>query len=228
MKRLYRIQIASAVVFALFLAVHLASVTAGLWGAGAFDSAISAVRPLYRNWPVEVLLLTALLAHTGVSLYFWWRRPPGAPRRTTAQLQTLAGFVLLVFVVGHVTFLRVAPALYGFEPAFSYLWTSLRIWPTLFVPYYILFGVAGAFHLVYGLRQAAGIRQTKGFFAVYLLAAVWMFAVGVRLPMLDTTPPDNAQLRQYLKPFETFTPWLIDMGEDHPLVRQYLGKEPLP
>jgi hypothetical protein len=133
---------------------------------------------------------------------------------------------LLIFLIGHVTFLRIAPAWLDFTPRFDYLWTSYRIWPTLFAPYYLLFGVAGAFHLAYGLRQGLRKREGRLMMAVYGLLVGWMFVVGVRLPALDATPPDDTTLQKYLKPYETFTPWLIDMGEEHDLVRRYQGKPP--
>lgn len=226
---LRKIQRLSALIFSVFLAVHLAAVAASLFGAGTFDRALELSRKLYGRLPVEIALGGALLAHAAASLVLWWRRPPDLPRPLTAQLQTYAGFALLAFIAGHVAFMRVAPAFEGFQADYLYLWTAFEIWPTLFVPYYLALAAAGAFHLAYGLRFYLGRGPERALQrGVYVALTLLFLIVAWRLPGL--VPPaalDDARLRRYLAPYQTLTPWLIDMGEEHPLIRRYQGKPPL-
>lgn len=225
---LRRVQRASALVFSIFVAVHLAAVAASLLGAAAFDRALALSRYVYGWLPVEGVLAAALLAHAGASLVLWWRRPPDLPRPLTAQLQTYAGFALLAFIGGHVAFMRIAPALEGFKADALYLQTGFEIWPTLFVPYYLALAAAGAFHLAYGVRFyfGRGPERTPQR-TIYLALTVFCLVVAWRLPKMQPAATlDDARLRRYLAPFATLTPWLIDMGDEHPLVRRYQGRPP--
>jgi hypothetical protein len=226
---LYRGQRVGALVFAVFLVLHLAAVSASLWGAGAFDTAVAATHAVYGYWPLELVLLAAALWHLGVSAWIWWQRPPGAKRGLTQQLQTWSSFAVAGFILGHVLFLRVAPAVWNFTPDFAYVWLGYEIWPTLFVPLYFLLGTAGAYHLAYGLRQYALRKAERPWHRVVLaLVAAFFVAVTVHLPLVPAPRPlGDDELKTYLKPFATFTPWLIGMGEDHPLIRRYQGKPPL-
>lgn len=226
---LRRIQRRSALIFSAFVAIHLAAVAASLFGAAAFDRAVALSRNLYGWLPIELVLAGALLAHAAASLVLWLRRPPDMPRPLTAHLQTYAGFAILAFIAGHVAFMRLAPAFEGFEADYLYLWTAFEIWPTLFVPYYLALAAAGVFHLAYGLRFYLGRGPERAVQrGVYLALTVLFLIVAWRLPRLE--PPaglDDARLKRYLTPYQTLTPWLIDMGEEHPLVRRYQGKPPL-
>lgn len=226
---LRKVQRVSALIFAVFLAVHLTAVAASLFGAEAFDRAIALTRTLYGRLAVEVPLALAVVAHAAASVVLWLRRPADLPRRPTAQLQSYAGFALLAFVAGHVAFMRVAPAFQGFQADYLYLWTAFEIWPTLFVPYYLALAAAGAFHLAYGLRFYFGRGPERGLQrAAFAGLTALMLAAAWQLPRLQPAAElDDARLRRYLAPFATLTPWLIDMGEEHPLMRRYQGKAPL-
>lgn len=226
---LFRAQRTGALIFAVFLVLHLAAVSAGLFGAAAFDTGIRATRAIYGYLPLELVLLAAVLVHAGVSLSIWWKRPPDAKRTFTQEVQTWSSFLVLFFIGGHVLFLRVAPALWDFTADFEYVWLSYRIWPTLFVPLYFLLVTAGAYHLAFGLRQFALRKPERLWHRVALGAIVVFFAiVAIRLPGVAARRElSDVELRKYLTPYQTFTPWLIDMGEEHPLIRRYQGKPPL-
>ena len=226
---LFRAQRVAALVFAVFLVLHLGAVAASLGGADGFDTGVRATRAVYGYLPLELLLLAALLLHIGVSIYIWKRRPPGARRTFTQQLQSWAALLLLVFIGGHVLFLRIAPAVWHFTADYMYLWMAYRIWPTLFVPLYLLLAVAGAYHLFFGLRQFALRRPEKTWHRVALAVVVGFFiVVTLRLPFLAPQRElSDAELHQYLAPYAKFTPWLIDMADEHPFIRRYEGLPPL-
>jgi succinate dehydrogenase/fumarate reductase cytochrome b subunit len=70
-------------------------------------------------------------------------------------LQRVSGFVLATLLPGHVFLVRGLPALAkGRNYEFAAIHATLREWPYLFYPYYVLLGSAGACHLLFGWRSA--------------------------------------------------------------------------
>ena len=220
---LYRLQKRSAIIFALFLALHLSNAAALLLGPDAFDQFQGVAHSLYGHLIVEIILLAAVLAHTGTALVLWYRRPARAPRSLAMQLQTWAGFTILLFIPGHVFFTRIAAQAFGYTADFHYLSVTAHIWPTFFVPYYMAFGSAGSFHLLHGLQRFM-TRGKLGWphYVVYGTAIAVMMAAGIAI--VATKPlrePTDEELRKYLSGFELVTPWLIDMADENPRILRY-------
>lgn len=221
-RKLYRAQRLSALVFSGFLALHLFAVSGALFSAAVFDRLLDATRLLYGYLPVELGLLFALVIHVGASLILWKRRPVDAPRPLGTQVQSIAGFLLLVSIGGHVAATRILPAMSGFQADATYVWIALAIWPTFFVPYYAALGVAGALHLLYGLRFLLGKKPVPHWhlIAVLVVSAIFL-AVPVRILVEPRAEPTPDEIRLYLEPFDRGIPWLMGAADEHPYVIQY-------
>ena len=89
-------------------------------------------------------------------------------------------YLLLVFT-GHVAATRV-PGLFAGMPAdFSFLTFSLAHWPLVFYPYYVLFVLAGVYHLTNGLLIALRVAGLKlpGWATAPASKPFWVFVAGV-------------------------------------------------
>src|SRR5262245_19696755 len=112
MAQVARVQAFSGLVFALFLALHLATTASAAAGAATYDGVLATLRRAYRPTLAVELALIALpaLVHVacGVAQIVDRRRrgtPPGSP-----LAHRLAGYVLLAAIGGHVFATRVMPA----------------------------------------------------------------------------------------------------------------------
>jgi succinate dehydrogenase/fumarate reductase cytochrome b subunit len=159
--RLLRAQSLSGVAFSLFLLLHLANQGVAALGADRYDQAQCALRRGYQSAPLELgLVLAPLLVHVTTAvmrLLDRRRRRVPTPVSRASRLHRLSGIVLLVFFAGHVAATRGASLIYGVYPGFAGVAFTLRWVPAYFWPYYLVFGVAGAYHLVYGLGVALPI-----------------------------------------------------------------------
>ncbi len=216
----FRLQRAAALVFAVFLSLHLMNALLLLGGPVLFERFLTTVRPLYQNIVVEIILLAGLIVHVAASIVLWRRRPDTARRSLGQQIQTWAGLIVLLFVPGHILFLRVLPAVYGFKPDFDFLWMAMEIWPTLFLPYYAVFGAAAAFHLAWGaLLFFKKRRETVLHYAVYSIVGLLFLSMSIRVATSKPSPDMNDEkIARYLEPYQDFTPWLVDMADRHPFI----------
>ncbi len=214
-----RLQRGGGLAFAIFLTLHLISVLGGLGGEAVFNRLVSATRAVYQYLPLELALLAAVGAHVWGSLLRWWRRPAGAELPAGIALQGWAGFILLLFFVGHVLFTRVIPGWLGFKADFGYVRLTLEIWPTFFIPYYAALGAAGAYHLIFGLFQFLR-RPLRSRWPVALAVSLVFLVLPVRMAVGERAWADEELLR-YLGPVAVTTPWLLDAAEEDPLVRRY-------
>ncbi len=224
--RLAMVQAVSGVVFAVFLALHLATTSSAAGGAALYDGVLAALRRVYRpTLAVELLLIgvpavvhiacavLALLARRGT-------RAPRSPLRVRVHRAT--GYVLLVAIGGHVFATRVMPALATGATAtgaadFSYLAYSLLNWPGFMRPYYLVFGVAGAIHLALGLGVATQVlfgrrgpaMATVG--RVSVAAAVVagvLVAAGVSRMIVGAGQASVARFAEFRALYERFMPFL--------------------
>ncbi len=153
---LVRIQAASGLVFALFLAVHLANLAFAAGGAPAYDAFQRAARTGYQLPLLEAVVLGAMLVHAAVSVVRLLRsRGSPAPRRSIgARLHRIAGLFLLVFFAGHVAATRGASVFGGVFPEFAGVAFTLRWIPLYFYPYYTLLALFGLYHGARGVMLA--------------------------------------------------------------------------
>jgi succinate dehydrogenase/fumarate reductase cytochrome b subunit len=167
-RRLAQIQAVSGLAFATFLAIHLVNTAIAALGQLHYDAYQRAMRLYYQAPGIELLLVVVAPAvHVAVGVVRWRRRrakrrEPGAPRSTgplRTRLHRAAGYFLLVVIGGHAIATR-GPGLIAGEPAdFSFLTFSLVQAPWIFYPYYVLFGIAGAYHLVNGTLAALPVLR---------------------------------------------------------------------
>jgi hypothetical protein len=161
---------ASAVLLAMFLAVHLLNHVVALWGVAAHIAVMEGARLVYRSPALEPLLLTAALVQivTGVEQA---RAGWGARRGFWQRTQVASGFYLAFFLANHTFWILVARLGYGLDSNFYLAAAFLTIspMPFLFAPYYIL-GVFALFaHLAcavhFRVRGRTGDRVGQAFLA---------------------------------------------------------------
>lgn len=160
----------SAVLLAIFLAMHLLNHVAGLWGVAAHLDFMDAARLVYRSPALEPVLLAAVLVQivTGVEqVRAAWGTRRGFWRRT----QAASGLYLAFFLANHTFWVLVARLGYGLDSNFYLAATFLTIWPLpiLFAPYYAL-GVLALFaHLAcvahFRIQGRTGDRIGQAFVA---------------------------------------------------------------
>src|SRR5262245_21504560 len=156
----HRLQAITGVTFAFFLCLHLATTICAARSTKDYDAVLEMLRPFYRpHVLVEVLLMgIPATVHIGCAVYnlvYRYRRG-GSGGGGRARVHRIAGYVLLLAIVGHVAATRVIPTFGEGATAtgradFSFLAYSLVNWPWFFVPYYFALGIAGAVHLWLGL-----------------------------------------------------------------------------
>ena len=145
----------SAVLLAVFLAVHLLNHVVALWGVAAHLAFMEGARLVYRSPALEPMLLAAVLVQivTGVEQV---RAGWGTRRGFWQRTQAVSGLYLAFFLANHTFWVLVARVGYGLDSNFYLAATFLTIWPLpfLFAPYYAL----GVFALFAHLACAAHFR----------------------------------------------------------------------
>jgi succinate dehydrogenase/fumarate reductase cytochrome b subunit len=151
---LKKLQAATGLVFAVFVALHLLNTWLAALGPGAYNGVQAVLRGIYQFPPVEALLLAALAVHVVVGVMRMLREP----RRVLslrARLHRYAGFFLTLVIVGHILAVRGSSWFFDVYPGFAGLAFSVAAVPAYFYPYYFLLGVAGFYHAANGSSIAA-------------------------------------------------------------------------
>ncbi len=168
-RRLAQAQAISGLAFASFLVLHLVNTMLASLGQGTYDGYQRAIRHYYQAPGIELaLIVVAPLVHVAVGLVRarrrlrkareQGRRSPGPLRH---RLHRASGYVLLVVFAGHAVATRGPGVIMG-EPAdFSFLSFSLAQYPWWFYPYYALFALAGAYHLVHGVLASLPVLRAR-------------------------------------------------------------------
>lgn len=138
----------SAVLIVAFLCLHIANHLAGLAGVAAHISFMEAIRPIYRQPVVEVVLLGgfSLQLASGMALAVrGWKRRQGV----VAWLQAGSGIYLSFFVVVHVGSILFGRAVLNLNTNFYFAAAGLHVAPfhLFFAPYYFLAVAAVFTHL---------------------------------------------------------------------------------
>lgn len=157
-QRLSRIQSISGLLFSLFAVVHLSNTALAALGPDLYDGFQGSVRGVYQ-WPLfELALLASLVVHiaSGV-MRMRGRRGSGAKPPLRLRLHRYAAYYLAVFVFGHIAATRLPAVLADAPPFFGGVSFSLHFMPWFFYPYYALLGIAGLYHLFYGVPVALGV-----------------------------------------------------------------------
>ena len=176
---LKKINAISGLFFATFVVLHLLAHYALLIGYEAANSVMETMRKIYQNFVVELVLLLSFVAHmwSNACLFAARKRVERNAKKddddndvdtaaiarrgnnsTELRLHRLAGYVLAFFIFGHVFAVRIAPSLYMTDPAaydYSFVGKAYELLPLgIFPIYYCVLGVAGIWHLVYGVHSA--------------------------------------------------------------------------
>lgn len=208
--QLARVQAVSGLLFSLFALVHLTNTALAVLGADLYDGFQSSARGIYQWPPLELALVAALIVHvvSGV-LRMRGRRGSKARPPLRLRLHRYAAYYLALFVFGHMAATRLPALLADAPPFFGGVSFSMSFVPWFFYPYYALLGIAGLYHLFYGVPVALGvlgvhapqwIRRGPGFWlpvgAGALVIVMALLAFGGLLYEIDD-PFDNDFARAY-------------------------------
>lgn len=187
-RALVKVQAASGALFALFLLAHLFNQMVAAAGPAAYDGVQAQLRAVYHSPVVELVLVAAALAvHVAVSVWRMVRRRRSgraASPATRHRLQRWSAVVLLVFTLGHVVATRGASLIFGVFPGFDAIALTMIWTPAYFIPYYLVFSIAGLYHALHGLALAlprVGVRVKMPLRGVYVAwgAGAVALALGV-------------------------------------------------
>ena len=180
-RALIKVQAASGALFALFLGVHLVNQMVAVAGPGPYDALQGELRRVYQTPVVEIVLVAApLLVHVVVSVWrMLRRRRAGRPaiRTPRGRLQRYSAIVLLIFTFGHIFATRGASLLYDVFPGFEGVAFTMVWFFSYFFPYYLIFSVAGLYHLLNGVALALprlGLRGPRAARSGRMIAVTWL------------------------------------------------------
>ena len=181
----------SAVPVTVFTLAHLANHLAALAGAASHIEIMTALRAVYRQPVIEVVLLTCILFQFVSGLVLASRKL----RVTTGvvgTMQSLSGVYLALFLLSHLTAVLTTYYVRGVDTNFVWL-TSYSLvtdpWSARLGPYYILavatFGVHGAAGLhkilrAHGTSESIAIRTFWTVASIGTAAAALILAALVR------------------------------------------------
>ncbi|KAJ9454181.1 hypothetical protein DIPPA_20622 [Diplonema papillatum] len=159
------VQGASALVFSGYLATHLVNTAVASLGPESYDGYMRVVRRVYQHPAVEPVVFGSFLVHlaAGTMKPAISAAAAATPRR---RLHAYTGYFLSVFVFLHSFATRVSlpPPL-----SFNGIATTMYHLPSLFIPYYLLLGAAGAVHMLLGFPKA--VEQSRALLGPALSSA---------------------------------------------------------
>jgi hypothetical protein len=168
---LVKLQALSGISFATFGVLHLFNVALANFGLASAEKVQQIFRLYYQNTYVEPILILGsvgahMLANTILTMRRWVReKNPKAikPLTTPQKLNRYAGLMLGILVPTHVMGLRLPSVMWGeeYKGDFSLISFTLRNIGFFIVPASLI-GVAGLYHITYGLVQASDkLLRTK-------------------------------------------------------------------
>jgi len=151
---------ASGLAFATFLFLHLINSISSHKGQAFYDTVQSKFRLYYQNPFVEiVIVLGSLLIHflSNILLFYLRNVNKIADSGSASKYQRYSGLVLTVIVGFHATFTRILPYLHGQIADFQTVSFTVEIFPIIFYPYYIFYGINAIYHLSHGFLQSTQV-----------------------------------------------------------------------
>ena len=188
-QRWSRVQAISGLVFALFVATHLANTLLALGGPSAYDGFQRTVQAIYQHPVAEIFLLGVILpAHiTAGFIRSRIRRRRGESRSPTViRLHRYSGWFLVAVIYWHAAAVRLPSLLYDVWPRFEGVAFSIEWMPMWFYPYYFLLAWAGLFHGANGTGLAfTRLGMTRGPLRVAHLQVIgWVGASAIAMSLL--------------------------------------------
>jgi len=203
-----RVQAASGLIFATFLAVHLATTFSAIFSPDAFTAVQRTMRIGYQFVVLEIGIAAAVLVHIVAGIKRWRRLGPQAGRARRLHRWTAVFLALVIFE--HVTGTRGLNLYSGADTGFGAVSFTLHWFPEWFAPYYLVLGSAGIFHALYGGLTALSrfgwhpAIRLRGSAALWWTSAIGVGAIGLALAafagLLYAVPDafDNDYARFYL------------------------------
>lgn len=161
-QRLSRIQAISGLLFSVFAVAHLSNTALATLSPDLYDGFQGSVRRVYQ-WPLfELALVASLVVHiaSGVAR-MRGRRGSTAKPPLRLRLHRYAAYYLTIFIFGHIAATRLPAVLADAPPFFGGVSFSLHFMPWFFYPYYALLGIAGLYHLFFGIPAALGVLGVR-------------------------------------------------------------------
>jgi len=169
-----RLGAVSGLSFGIFLIFHLISHYSLIVGFETAQDNLLKFRTFYQHPVAETLLFGSLVLHmiSNTIIYLKRRKTDAAIHKKhedhhlvepskELQAHRYAGYVIALFIVGHVFGARVAPLLFLEDPSmFDYSFivaVNQKLPYNLLATFLLIFGLAAGWHLVYGTTSALAI-----------------------------------------------------------------------
>lgn len=207
------VQHRSGLLLSLFLALHLVNTAAAAFGPALYDPLQTALRRLYQHPVLElVAVIGALVVHVVAAVVVARRRSAARPPLPPLlRAHRLAGRFLAIVIVGHVVATRAPSLVWGEHPGFLGVAFTMLAAAPLFIPYYLLLGVAGVVHggvgvaialpgLIgrgHGLVRRPALRVALGMAAIAVVLGVLGFA-GVVVDVDETAARGGVFARRFM------------------------------
>eukprot|EP00026_Physarum_polycephalum_P013910 Phypoly_transcript_14369.p1 GENE.Phypoly_transcript_14369~~Phypoly_transcript_14369.p1 ORF type:complete len:254 (+),score=25.40 Phypoly_transcript_14369:198-959(+) len=166
---LIKVQAISGLVVASYLSLHFVSIACANFGPATFNNVLNILREAYQYPVYEIPMVLSIPIHMIAGNIRINRRHERESHSTTIHTQNptisfqenqlkwhrrAAKFISFA-IIGHFSATRIFPQFAGIYPNFSWMQYTLT-WPygIIFVPYYVLLGMSGAYHLMNGLYYA--------------------------------------------------------------------------
>lgn len=156
-----KLQAASGLLFGAFLVMHLACHYSLNLGWETANETLEYFRKIYQQPVFEGVLLLATIVHMmSNTVIIMNRGKVEAKKKVSSELKghRYSGYFLGFAIFGHVGATRIAPLLLLEDPSqydYSFVAKVNEIVPmNIFAAYLIVLGMAGGFHLVYGIQSA--------------------------------------------------------------------------
>ena len=112
-----RLRLYSGIVLFAYVTGHLLNHTMGLISIPMMQAATEVLLDPWRTWPGIVLLVGALLVHTGVVLWAFWRRR-NFRLKTWEAVQLVFGLLIPPLLAAHVAANGILPAISGYNSTY--------------------------------------------------------------------------------------------------------------
>jgi hypothetical protein len=166
----------SAMLIALFAAVHLTNHMFGIVGGEAHKAFMTTARTVYRQWFVEVPLIAAVAFQVSSGILLLIRRIRSGMSDVWSTVQAASGAYMLMFFLSHVSAVGRARYLRHTDTNWRWLTADDLLtdpWSARLLPYYVLGVLAFGLHLACGVRAIAQAHGRSERFTVTVFAATF-------------------------------------------------------
>lgn len=204
-----RVQAASGLAIALFVAPHLLNTMLAAVSGELYDAFQLRARAVYQHPIAEVSLLLALIIHITTSAL----RARSRKGRPAARLPRYAGWFLAAVIFGHIAFTRGPSLLAGVHPGFLGVAYAVQKFPALSYPYFAALILALCVHGVRGVQVAIAVlrgrpsapssAQRLGSYVATgaLVMLGWLGILGFGARLYRTPDPERGDFAKLVRPY---------------------------